>query len=250
MEKILVFGDIHGRKFWKKPFNEHVDKVDKVVFIGDYLDFYPDEWEDGEHTRKDDIDNFLEIIDLKTKYGDKVVLLIGNHCQHYRSEIFDEYAGGTRKDNINSSYIKQIFDEFKDYFQLAYEETIGGRRFLFTHAGVCKSWYEKYKGLIGELNADNLNKLDFSDEGQMALSQISNYRSWFGEKTGSILWSDVRERYVDKGEDIEGVYQVFGHTRLLGKPIITEQWACIDCSKPFMIHENGLIAELKENGQE
>ena len=37
---------------------------------------------------------------------------------------------------------------------------------------------------------------------------------------------------------------------LYGKPIITEQWACIDCSKPFMIYENGLIAELKENEQE
>ena len=250
MEKILVFGDIHGRKFWEKPFNEYVDKVDKVVFIGDYLDFYPDEWEDGEHTRKDDIDNFLEIIDLKTKYGDKIVLLKGNHDEHYSSKTFNRYAGGTRKDNTNSNHIKQIFDEFKDYFQLAYEETIGDRRFLFTHAGVCKSWYEKHKDLIGELNADNLNKLDFSIKGQMALSQISSYRSWLGEKTGSILWSDVRERGSDESENIEGVYQVFGHTRLNGKPIITEQWACIDCSKPFMIYENGLIAELKENEQE
>lgn len=83
MEKILVFGDIHGRKFWEKPFNEYVDKVDKVVFIGDYLDFYPDEWEDGEHTRKDDIDNLLEIIDLKTKYKDKVILLKGNHKKNF-----------------------------------------------------------------------------------------------------------------------------------------------------------------------
>lgn len=250
MEKILVFGDIHGRKFWKKPFNEHVDKVEKVVFIGDYLDFYPDEWEDGEHTRKDDIDNFLEIIDLKTKYKDKVILLKGNHDQHYINGIFNELAGGTRKDIYNQKIIKEIFDEFKDYFQLAHEETIGDRRFLFTHAGVCKSWYEKHKDLIGELNAENLNKLDFSDDGQGALSQISTYRSWFGEKTGSILWSDVRERYLDKSENIEDIYQVFGHTRLNGKPIITEEWACIDCSKPFMIYENGLIAELKENEQE
>ena len=250
MEKILVFGDIHGRKFWKKPFNEYVDKVDKVVFIGDYLDFYPDEWEDGEHTRKDDIDNFMEIIDLKTKYEGKVILLKGNHDQHYINGIFNELAGGTRKDIYNQKIIKEIFDEFKDYFQLAHEETIGDRRFLFTHAGVCKSWHEKYKDLIGELNAENLNKLDFSDDGQVALSQISTYRSWFGEKTGSILWSDVRERHVDKSENIEGVYQVFGHTRLNGKPIITEQWACIDCSKPFMIYENGLIAELNENGQD
>ena len=79
MEKILVFGDIHGRGFWKEPFAEYVNKVDKVVFLGDYLDFYPDEWEGVEHTREDDMDNFLQIIDLKREYGDKVILLKGNH---------------------------------------------------------------------------------------------------------------------------------------------------------------------------
>lgn len=242
--KILVLGDIHGRTFWKDAVKD-VDEYDKIIFIGDYLDYYPDEWEDGEHTRKNDIDNFLEIIDFKTKYKDKVILLKGNHDEHYTSELFDEYAGGTRKDKFNSKYIKEIFDEFNDYFQLAYEETIGDRRFLFTHAGVCKSWYEKYKDLIGELNAENLNKLDFSDEGQLALAQISTYRSWFGEKTGSILWSDVRERHVDESENIEGIYQVFGHTRLNGKPIITEQWACIDCQNPVIIN-NGVI--YMENG--
>ena len=250
MEKILVFGDIHGRGFWKGPFAEYVNKVDKVVFLGDYLDFYPDEWEGVEHTREDDMDNFLQIIDLKREYGDKVILLKGNHDEHYASITFDRLAGGTRKDNKNANTIRQIFKEFSDYFQLAYEETISEKRFLFTHAGVTKSWYEKYKNLIGELNADNLNKLDETDDGQRALCDISSYRSWFGDKTGSILWSDVRERMVDKSETIDGVFQVFGHTRLNEKPIITDSWACVDCSKPFIIYENGLLTELKENEQE
>lgn len=80
--KILVLGDIHGRTFWKEP-TKNMDDYDKVIFIGDYLDHYPDEWEEGEHTRKNDIDNFLEIIDLKTKYTDKVVLLKGNHKKNF-----------------------------------------------------------------------------------------------------------------------------------------------------------------------
>jgi hypothetical protein len=99
--------------------------------------------------------------------------------------------------------------------------------------------------LIGELNAENLNKLDSVEDGQLALAQISVYRSWFGAKTGSILWSDVRERHVDETENVEGIYQVFGHTRLNGKPIITEQWACIDCQNPVIIN-NGVI--YMENG--
>lgn len=248
--EILVLGDIHGRKFWKEPMN-NIDKYDKVIFLGDYLDHYPDEWEDGEHTRKNDIDNFLEIIDLKAKYKDKVILLKGNHDEHYSSEIFDNYAGGTRKDELNSNYIKEIFDDFSDYFQLAYEETMGNRRFLFTHAGVCKSWYEKHKDLIGELNADNLNKLDFSDEGQLALCDISKYRTWLGEKTGSILWSDVRERIADVNEDIDGIYQVFGHTKLPVKPLILDNWACIDYKAPFIINETGeLKLLLKPNDQD
>jgi len=247
--KILVFGDIHGRTFWKEPIDK-INEYEKVIFLGDYLDHYPEEWEEGEHTRKNDIDNFLEIIDLKTKYKDKVILLKGNHDEHYSSEIFDNYAGGTRKDKINSNYIKEIFDEFSDYFQLAYETNINGKRFLFTHAGVCKSWYEKYKDLIGELNADNLNKLDLSDEGQLALSDMSKYRAWFGEKTGSILWSDVRERFFGANEDIDGIYQVFGHTRLNGEPIITKQWACIDCQTPFVIDENGELKLLQKSNDQ
>lgn len=255
--RILIFGDIHGRTFWKEAVEKYMDEVEKVIFLGDYLDYYPDEWEEGDHTRKDDIDNLLEIIDLKRKYGNKVILLIGNHDQHYRNETFNNYAGGTRRDNMNAGNIKQIFDEFNDCFQLAYEETIHEqtlelkkeyweKRVLFTHAGVNKSWYEKHKDLIGELNADNLNKLDSSKNGQLALAQLSSYRAWFGEKTGSMLWADVREMMGDPKECINGIYQIFGHTRLNGKPIITENWACLDCSTPFVLNPDGELSTLDE----
>ena len=42
MNKILIIPDIHGRTFWKKAY-ELVDIVDKVVFLGDYLDSYSHE---------------------------------------------------------------------------------------------------------------------------------------------------------------------------------------------------------------
>ena len=78
MDKILVFGDIHGRTFWKKPAMELVDKVDKIIFLGDYLDSYPDEWSE-KHDRWDDLTNFMDIVEFKSEHNDKAVLLLGNH---------------------------------------------------------------------------------------------------------------------------------------------------------------------------
>ena len=55
---ILIVPDVHGRKFWKEPCS-NVEKYDKIIFLGDYLDPYT--WR--EDISKDDaIDNFKEII--------------------------------------------------------------------------------------------------------------------------------------------------------------------------------------------
>lgn len=75
--RILVFGDIHGRKFWKEPTNRYLKRVDKIIFLGDYFDPYKDE---GEFLPYDEImDNFNEILELKIRNPDKIVLLLGNH---------------------------------------------------------------------------------------------------------------------------------------------------------------------------
>ena len=97
LKKILVVPDVHGRIFWKEPVARYIDSVDKVVFLGDYLDPYDEE--DG---MADDIfENLLEIVELKRKNMGKVVLLKGNHDQHYYSELFRDLAGGTRMDKLN-----------------------------------------------------------------------------------------------------------------------------------------------------
>ena len=43
MSKILCIPDVHSRKFWRGIIYNNIEKVDKVVFIGDYLDPYPEE---------------------------------------------------------------------------------------------------------------------------------------------------------------------------------------------------------------
>ena len=75
MKQWLIIPDIHGRTFWKDAVSQYEDKVEKIIFLGDYLDPYLDEG----ITRKDAIRNFEEIIDYKINNSDKVVLLLGNH---------------------------------------------------------------------------------------------------------------------------------------------------------------------------
>jgi len=39
--KIAAIGDIHGRKIWREIAEDAIKKVDKLVFLGDYIDPYP-----------------------------------------------------------------------------------------------------------------------------------------------------------------------------------------------------------------
>lgn len=74
MSKILIVPDVHGRTFWHKA-KEMISSVDKVVFLGDYLDPYPLEEITGEQA----IEEFKDIIQFKKDNMDKVILLLGNH---------------------------------------------------------------------------------------------------------------------------------------------------------------------------
>lgn len=74
MSKILIIPDVHGRTFWRVA-EEVINEMDKVVFLGDYLDPYPEE----NITPDDALNEFCKILEFKNKYPEKVVLLIGNH---------------------------------------------------------------------------------------------------------------------------------------------------------------------------
>ena len=248
MNKILVIPDIHGRSFWKDAVEKYADECDLIIFGGDEVDPYPSE----NITRKEAIKVLEEIIDFKLNNMDKVVLLLGNHAAHYFVKGFPR---SSRYDSSNAYKIREIYSSHKSLFKLAYEEIIGGKKFLFTHAGVMNSWVERNKDIIGEPTVENLNKLLDTPAGVRALSDISRYRTWLGEKSGSILWSDVREKLdidilsseITPNEDsiVEGYdYQVFGHTQLSKDPIINDKWACLDCRRAFIINENGEIEEI------
>ena len=238
MRKILIIPDVHGRTFWKEPVKKHLDECEQVVFLGDELDPYPDE--DESPTRKQSMDILDEIIELKKDNMDKVTLLIGNHAAHYMWRDFDK---STRYDSSNAWHNKETYLSHKTLFKVAWDKMIGDTRYMFTHAGVTRSWYERHKDRIGELTADNLN----ASFDVYAWSEYSNYRGWGGYETGSPMWSDIRERFgKDNDEtvqDIDGIFNIFGHTRLKGKPYISKNWACLDAQKAFIMDDEGNISE-------
>ena len=247
--KILVVPDVHGRTFWKATVKKYMDEVDRIVFLGDYLDPYRDE-----NGVADDIfANFMEIIDLKRNNPEKVVLLKGNHDQHYASEMFRELAGGTRMDKVNWGQYHDVFNDNKDLFKLAHLEKVKTIPYVFTHAGLTVYWLNKVNSVLWHLNdneisvadqkiIERINALDSDDQGQELLAVIGKYRTWIGgEKTGSVLWADVNEHpipFAIKAYGLDSVFQVFGHTRLGDiemDRIEFENFAMIDSQKCFII---------------
>ena len=234
--KVLIIPDVHARRFWKKAVDEHMNEVDKVVFLGDYCDPYQDEG--IEYSWEDTLSNFEEILQFKKDNPDKVVLLLGNHDEHYRSNYYSKIAMSTRYDKAHSQKIAELLNgDNRSLFKICHTEEIGGKKVVFSHAGITKFWLDKCKMTFDE---ELINSLEDSIEGLKDLGVIGFYRTWVGEKTGSILWCDVREFVTNEGLGDE-YFQVFGHTRLgKGKSIIDKNYACIDSQEAFIMDEDGI----------
>lgn len=215
MDKILIVGDVHGRTFWKKA-KELINEVDKVVFLGDYLDPYPHEY----ILKKDALANFHDILAFKKEYPDKVILLVGNHDFHYWPKYKEYY--GCRRDEERFDQISELFMSNLDDFQLSYRI----ENYLFTHAGVLDYWLKVLNGekkvrctvtfkFDHPITIDNLNELLGND----VLYMVSEERGG-RDVYGSCIWADIYEHFYDA--PIPDIYQVFGHT--MTYPTISEEY--------------------------
>ena len=122
-----IIGDIHGRNVWKQLVRE--DEIN--IFVGDYLDPYPQE----DITDEAAWENFREILHYRNQHPDTIILLWGNHDLHY---IFpkERYSRYCRRngEKMQGLYHKGLLRNL----QLSY--TIGDHT-LVTHAGVTKEWW-------------------------------------------------------------------------------------------------------------
>ena len=151
VEEVAVIGDIHGTTKFLDGYN-HILKnnnhVEKIIVMGDHFDPYENVPFDVM------VERYEEFIDCM-KHDDRIVSLLGNHDLPYYDRGF---LSRCRYDSSNAFKIKQNFGRNRSLFQLAYEADLD-KHYLFTHAGVTKSWYEKHHELIGELTVENLNRL-------------------------------------------------------------------------------------------
>lgn len=127
-DKLIVIGDIHGRDSWKRL----IDKSALNVFVGDYFDPY-------DYIPYNALkSNFLEIMEFKNQYPDKVVLLYGNHDFHY----FYEGEEASRYDYEHEDDIQRLFTKFKyNFYGVAYSPC---KKCLISHAGLTKEWVNEY----------------------------------------------------------------------------------------------------------
>ena len=213
MSKLLICPDIHGRTFWKKE-SENIDKYDKFIFLGDYLDPY-----NFEHIIiPEALDNFKEIIEFKQKYNDKVILLLGNHdMPYFSSDYFNLNYYHSRHSKQFHDDISEIFDKFYRLFQLtyAYDDII------FSHAGIQNLWLEKVikpdSYDIRDLSK-TINDLLKTNRGLQKLYCVTDARGGFGH-IGSCIWADIEDMLYDynftcdkKENNIYKYKQIFGHS--------------------------------------
>lgn len=209
--RFVTIGDVHGRDNWKKAVYQN-DKcllgngIDKVIFIGDYVDSF-------DLSNSEIFTNLIEIIELKRKYPDNVVLLWGNHDVAYLN--YDGRISGFRYEMAPDLNI--LFRENIELFSLAYQY----QHVIWTHAGIHRGWWNQYvqpvisrkketrfSEFLGEMKtiAGYLNLMfEFNYE---PLFLISHYRGG-SSQVGGPLWADKKEVY---SKPLPGYHQVVGHT--------------------------------------
>lgn len=215
-KKILIIPDTHLRDYLLNPIIDKINEVDKIIFLGDYLDPYP-----KEGISNDPIQFLKKIIDLKKNNMNKVVLLLGNHDVHYIDFLGNDIIPCCRFDETNFKEIKSLFTENKNLFQLIYKLD----NIIFSHSGIMKEWVDNY------CNCSLEELLDDERKAYNNLWVISWIRGGY-EDYGSCIWNDVRDFH---NSYFPNYYQCFGHT-LLYRPLIREDYACLDCKKDFILN--------------
>ena len=226
--KVLIIPDIHGELFWTYA-KDHLKEYDKVIFLGDYLDA----WDDLGISDIEMLENLNDIIRFKRENYNKVELLYGNHEFSYIDESFK--CSGYRPLMANDA--RRILRENKDIFNISYQYN----NYLFSHAGVVKSWIRDYSHVLEEYRekddvypSDPLNKI--VDTRHFRCYNVISRKRGGISKYGSPIWADMQE--LATGCGINNFTQIVGHTpykhnRILFKKFDKSSVLFCDIGKPI-----------------
>lgn len=153
-EKVLFVGDTHGAiDVTKKVFDEYFDKVERIIFLGDYVDrgYYG-------------VENLSLILSKMLENPEKVIVLRGNH----ESPLTNEYYGF--KDEVAVKLGEEYYEEFVKLFSvMPYAAVING--YFCVHGGIARNLND-----IKQINS--LPKPDVIPDNEIAFE---------------LLWNDPRE---------------------------------------------------------
>ncbi len=236
--KTITFGDLHGRTIWEEFADikilietPHLEtEYDKYIFVGDYTDSF-------EETNVTILHNLKRLIQFKSNYPDKVVLLLGNHDLQYMHS-FDQYGcSGFRPEAFFD--LNDLFRENEMMFQVAYQ--YGST--VWTHAGIHRGWYQ-YEFPFESVNiAEDLNGA--YQQHVKSLFDCGHTRGGY-KNQGGPFWADKSETST---KPLKGISQVVGHTPQ--KDVVTVQVSkdkdhtlyYVDC----LMHNKALQMEFTEH---
>lgn len=201
--KTIVIGDIHGKDCWKKIVKHYESEPDvKFIFLGDFWESYDIEYEYQ-------YQNFIEIINFKSKNIDKVTLLMGNHELHYIipfTQRFVDYG-------YQGMHSFEITDVIKDAIKKGYFEAVKiVDNFIMSHAGLSSDWLNKH--FLIDLKPEDIEK-EVNDLLHYKPKEFDSITSGLNEDA-SCLW--IRPRYLEvktitkKIDAFKDYKQVVGHT--------------------------------------
>ena len=161
--KILAVGDTHGETTPLEIAKSKINEVDKVIFLGDYVDSFDSDWCSKQKSTLE------QIISFKESNPDKVFLLFGNHDLSYLS---DPHVSGHQ--NIAHKSIHDFFKDNLDCFDVVHVQD----SWIFSHAGVSSTWLSSVFQLSEKLDlfSFNMNRInDLFHKGKDDMFYFENF---------------------------------------------------------------------------
>lgn len=234
MSRVLVIPDIHQHLVAAEAMFTagEAERADRIVLLGDLFDEYDD-------TPADTVAAARWLLRQKERFGERLVVLIGNHDLPYLEAC--QVAGASRHldygyrpvngcpgytDAKAEALVREVGPDFVALWRLHHRED----GVLYTHAGASAAQNNRLDADATELLA-NLHRAH-------PLFEIGFARGGGMEEAG-LLWRDLSEF-----DDDAGCSQIFGHTprkcaRIIGKS------ACLDAHyRVAGIVEDGASLEI------
>ena len=193
---LVIIGDIHGRPIWTNIVSRHPNA--EIIFLGDYFDS-----KEG-MTGSEQIENFNKIIGFKKSWPKKVTLLLGNHDYHYLPFAGETYSGYQYAFAMD---IRKALEQATG--QKLLKICKSHRGYLFSHAGLTKTWCLRNDIPISNpVNA--VNNLFYRNPGAFRFSPGPRFDSSGNEPEQGPLWVRPPSLFAD---NLPGATQVVGHTQ-------------------------------------